>query len=368
MVGALREALIRPGAISHNVSVLRELSPAAEAMVVVKAHGYGHGALTAARAALEGGATWLGTADVDEAMELRTGGISAPVLAWIFGPDDDLSVAYEHSIDLGVSSVSQLAQVVAIANGPSPQRIHLKVDTGLSRSGVDWANWDEFFHDVAAAVAKGRVEVIGMFSHLSGTSPEADLLQGTVFDQALQRAADHGITPELRHLSASAAASEIPGLSYDMVRLGIAAYGIPTTQAHRAAGLRRAMRVSGQVVLTKAVAAGQGVGYGHTYVTSSPTNLALVPLGYADGVPRQASSAGPVVIEGQRYTVSGLISMDQFSVDVGARDVAVGSWCVLWGDPAEGHPSAEDWAEVSGTIGYDIVTRVGSRVPRVIEQ
>jgi alanine racemase len=367
VASTMREALIRPSAISHNVGVLAGQSSAHHTMVVVKAQGYGHGAVTAATAALDGGATWLGTADIDEALELRGAGITAPALAWLFGPNDDLSMAREQGIDLGVSSLEQLAQVTHAHSGAGPQRVHLKVDTGLSRSGAVRDSWDALFAEVARAVAAGRVEVIGMFSHLSGTSLESDRQQGELFEQALGQAASHGITPELRHLSASAAASDAPELAYDMVRLGIAAYGYPTSDSHRKLGLRPAMRVSGQVVLTKTVDAGRGVGYGHTYVTSSRTRLALVPLGYADGVPRQASSKGPVAIDGRHYTVSGRVSMDQFSVDVGDDDVQVGQWCVLWGDPAEGHPSVDEWAEVSGTIGYDIVTGVGSRVVRVVE-
>jgi alanine racemase len=367
MVSVMREALIRPDAISHNVSVLRGIAATPETLVVVKADGYGHGILTAARAALDGGATWLGTADLDEALALRSAGINAPVLAWLFGPGDDLAVVGEHRIDVGVSSLSQLEQVLSQTTRTRPQRVHLKVDTGLSRSGVDRDDWEVFLASVSAAQSSGHIRVVGIFSHLSGTSPEADRHQGALFDDALAQAAAYGITPEIRHLSASSATGELPGLAYDMVRLGIAAYGVGTTPAHTTAGLRPAMRVSGQVVLTKKVGAGTGVGYGHTYVTESPTTLALIPLGYADGIPRHASSRGPVVIGQQRYTVSGRVSMDQFSVDVGNSDVKTGQWCVLWGDPSEGHPSAQEWAEASDTIAYEIVTRVGPRVPRVVQ-
>jgi alanine racemase len=367
MASSMREALIRPSAISHNVEVLRARSAAPEALVVVKADGYGHGAHTAARAALEGGATWLGTADLDEALHVRSAGVGAPILAWLFGPDDDLSAAREHSIDVGVSSRGQLAQVVAASHGPRPLRVHLKVDTGLSRSGAVAADWEEFFHAAALAQASNHIEVVGLFSHLSGASAAADLAQGALFDQALEHASSHGINPALRHLSASAATTQLPDLSYDMVRLGISAYGYPANDDQQGLGLRPAMRLSAQVVLTKQVPKGQGVGYGHTYVTPADTQLALVPLGYADGIPRQASSAGPVAIGGRHYTLSGRVSMDQFSVDVGGDDVRVGQWCVLWGDASEGHPTVAQWAQAADTIGYEIVTRVGPRVPRVIE-
>jgi alanine racemase len=207
-----------------------------------------------------------------------------------------------------------------------------------------------------------------VYSHLSGANAEADAAQGAVFKLACEQARAAGVDPELCHISASNATSNSPQLASDMVRIGIAAYGVPVAGRFTELGLRPAMRLSGQVVLTKRVPSGQAVGYGQTYLTTTETTLALVPLGYADGVPRHASSAGPVVIAGERFSVSGRISMDQFSVDVGDHAVREGDWCVLWGDPAEGHPSVEEWAEASGTIGYEMITRVGPRVPRVIER
>lgn len=368
MTQNMREALIRPGAISRNVEVLRSMANTPQMMIVVKAGGYGHGALTAARAALEGGATWLGTADIDEAMELRTQGIDAPVLAWLCGPGEDVSRAIENSIDVGVSSVSQLEQVAAAASVGAPASIHLKIDTGLGRNGVDTRDWDSFFAQVAAEQKANRVRVVGIFTHLSGTDRESDAHQGGLFDQACGAARSHGIEPELRHVASSIGTSDSPGLAYDMVRVGAAAYGVPVTDRYHSVGLTPAMRVSAQVVLTKRVAANWGVGYGHTYRTASETNLALVPLGYADGIPRHASSKGPVSLGGQRFSVAGRISMDQFSVDVGDYQPTKGEWCVLWGDPVEGHPSANDWADAAGTIAYEIITRLGPRVPRVVEK
>ena len=364
----MREALIRPQAISHNVQAIRQATSSAKTLVVVKAGGYGHGAVTAARAALEGGADWLGTADVDEALELRGAGITAPVLSWLFGPSDDLSVALENGIDVGVSSLGQLAQVVSQASPGTVAMVHLKIDTGLGRSGATPDQWAALCEAAATAQRGGKVRVVGVFSHLSGASAEADAIQGAAFALACDQARASGLDPELCHISASNATSNSPELASDMVRIGIAAYGVPVAGRFAGLGLRPAMRFTGQVVLTKRVSSGHGVGYGHTYQTTSETTLALVPLGYADGVPRHASSAGPVVIAGRRFSVSGRVSMDQFSVDVGDHDVREGDWCVLWGDPAEGHPSVEEWAEAAGTIGYEMITRVGPRVPRVIER
>ena len=362
----MREALIRPAAISHNVGVLAEMAKTPNLLIVVKADGYGHGALTAARAALEGGANWLGTADTSEALELRAGGIDSRVLAWLFGPTEDLSPALEAGIDLGVSSLTQLDQVIRAVTPGRPARIHLKVDTGLGRSGADPREWEALFQAAKSAQDSGVVVVVGLFTHLSGTSPEADAKQGLVYEDALAVLDSVGLQPEIRHVASSIGTSDSPALAHDMVRVGAAAYGVPVTPRYHEVGLIPAMRVSGQLILVKRVQEGLGVGYGHTYRTSSETTLALVPLGYADGIPRHASNAGPVTIDGQRFRVSGRISMDQFTVDVGDSAVHEGQWAVLWGDPAHGEPSANEWAEAAGTIAYEIVTRLGSRIPRVV--
>lgn len=362
----MREALIRPAAISHNVGVLAEMAKTPNLLIVVKADGYGHGALTAARAALEGGANWLGTADTTEALELRAGGIESRVLAWLFGPTEDLSPALDAGIDLGVSSLTQLEQVIRAVTPGRPARIHLKVDTGLGRSGADPREWEALFQAAKSAQDSGVVVVVGLFTHLSGTSPEADAKQGLVYEDALAVLESVGLQPEIRHVASSIGTSDSPALAHDMVRVGAAAYGVPVTPRYHEVGLIPAMRVSGQLILVKRVQEGLGVGYGHTYRTSSETTLALVPLGYADGIPRHASNAGPVTIDGQRFRVSGRISMDQFTVDVGDSAVHEGQWAVLWGDPAHGEPSANEWAESAGTIAYEIVTRLGSRIPRVV--
>jgi alanine racemase len=357
----VREALIKPSAISHNVGVLSQMAHTPNLLIVVKANGYGHGALTAARAALEGGANWLGTADIQEAMELRAGGITSRVLAWLLAPTEDLSGAMEAGIDLGVASLQQLQQVTSAVSGGSRAQIHLKVDTGLGRNGADPRDWEALFQAAKDAQDSGTVNVVGVFTHLSGTSVEADADQGAVYDEALAV-----LEPEIRHVASSIGTSDSPGLAYDMVRVGAAAYGVPVTPRYHQVGLIPAMRVSGQLILVKRVHEGLGVGYGHTYRTSSETTLALVPLGYADGIPRHASNAGPVSIAGERFSVSGRISMDQFTVDVGDASVHEGQWAVLWGDPAEGEPSANEWAEAAGTIAYEIVTRLGDRIPRVV--
>ena len=362
----MREALIRPAAISHNVGVVAQMAQTPHLLVVVKARGYGHGALTAARAALEGGANWLGTADTSEALELRAGGIKSRVLAWLVGPDEDLKEAIALDIDLGVSSLRQLDQVTRAVTPGTPARIHLKVDTGLGRSGADPRDWEAFFRAAKSAQDAGLVIVVGLYTHLSGTSAQADAQQGELYQRAWEVMEAGGLTPEIRHVTSSVGTSDSPKLAYDMVRVGVAAYGIPVTDRYQGLGLKPAMRVSAQVVLVKRVQEGLGVGYGHTYRTSSETSLALVPMGYADGVPRHASNSGPVTVDGQRFSVSGRVSMDQFTIDIGDSPVREGQWAVLWGDPAHGEPSVQEWADAAGTISYEIVTRLGSRVPLVV--
>ncbi len=364
----MREALIRPAAISRNVEIVKEMAGTPNLLIVVKADGYGHGALTAARAALEGGANWLGTADCREALELRAGAIGSRILAWLFGPEEDLRPAVEADIDLGVSSVAQLDQVCRAVSAGQRARIHLKVDTGLGRSGAAPDDWEAFFRASKLAEDAGAVEIVGLYTHLSGSSGEADANQGSVYQQAGEMLGALGVEPQMRHVTSSIGTSDSPALAHDMVRVGVAAYGVPATERYLGVGLVPAMRVSGQLVLVKRVQAGLGVGYGHTYRTTRETTLALVPLGYADGIPRHASDTGPVTINTQRFTVSGRISMDQFSVDVGDASVREGQWAVLWGDPLQGEPGVSEWAAAADTIPYEIITRVGARIPRVVER
>lgn len=363
MTGPLREARIDPTAIAANAELLRRRVPTAHAMAIVKADGYGHGAVTAARAALEGGIDHLGVADLDEAFELRAAGIDAPVLAWLLDPLFDATAAAEAGITLGISSRAQLARAAASGHRVS---VHVKVDTGLSRNGVAELEWGPFVAELAAAQARGAVELRGVFSHLSNTSADDDRAQLVAFERFLDAVRDAGLEPGIRHLAASAAALDHPAARYDMVRTGIALYGIaPERHLRGALPLRPAMRLSARIVGVKRVAAGAGVSYGYLHRTAAPTTLALVPLGYADGVPRAALDA-PVVIGGRRYPVVGRIAMDQLIVDVGDRAVEPGDEAVLWGDPADGEPGVDDWADAAGTIAYELVTRLGRRVHRTV--
>lgn len=363
----MRELRISPSAISENVSKLIAQAGTPQSMVVVKANGYGHGIELAARAALEGGATWLGTADIDEALSLRQAGVSVPLLAWLIGPSSNVTGAIEQGIDLGVSSLGQLEQIAISASAAHPAFIHVKVDSGMGRGGVLPSDWDELFSRAASLQAEGRIVTRGIFSHMSLKDTQSDSRQGGVFIDAVDALESHGVTPELRHAASSTAAARSAELRFDMVRLGVASYGIAHTPEQEALNLRPAMRLRGQIIVVKRLPAGHGVGYDLTYTTKKESTVALVPLGYADGVPRHASSVGPVSLDGKRFTVSGRVSMDQITIDVGDHHAQVGEWVSLFGDPALGEPHVKEWADAIGTNTYEILTRIGSRVPRITE-
>ncbi|MGV9769957.1 alanine racemase [Microbacterium sp. NPDC003461] len=367
MTEPLREGLIDAAAIEANTRTLRRLAHTREFIAVVKADGYGHGALTAARAALAGGATRLGVADLAEAHALRAAGVEAPVIAWLHGPDADFAPAVAAGIELGVSGVAQLRRVAEAARAAGrAAAVHLKLETGLGRNGAAPAEWEALFDLAAELVARGEVRVEGVFSHLSGTSPEDDRAQVRAFESGLALAAARGVRPAIRHLAATAAAITLPEARFDAVRVGIGLYGLSPLEGTTSADLRLrpAMTLRARVAAVRRVPAGHGASYGYRYRAERETTFALVPLGYADGIPRQASNAGPVAIRGERFRVAGTIAMDQFVVDVGDAPVEVGDEAVLFGDPAAGAPSADEWAAAAGTINYEIVTRIGARVTR----
>jgi alanine racemase len=364
------EAVVDLGAIRANVATLKAATPA-EVMAVVKADGYGHGLLASARAALAGGASWLGTAVIDESIALRDAGVSAPTLAWLWTPGETDAVrrALAADIDLSVSGRWQLDAVRAAAGELGVvARIHLKIDTGLSRNGAYRTDWPELLSAVAKARAAGEVEVVGVWSHFAyADEPGHPMIaqQIAAFRDALAAAAREGIEPQLRHLANSAATLTLPEAHFDLVRPGVAVYGLSPVPQQGDFGLVPAMTLRAALAAVKRVRAGEGVSYGHAYTAERETTLALVPLGYADGIPRNATNVGPVSINGQRFTISGRVCMDQVVVDVGDLPVAVGDHAVLFGPGGHGEPSAQDWADAVATIHYEIVTRVGPRVPRI---
>jgi alanine racemase len=365
------EVRIDLDAIRDNVATLRA-STAAEVMAVVKGDGYGHGMLPSARAALAGGATWLGVCTLDEALELRRSGITAPVLAWLVAPGLPLHDGVAADVDLSAASLDQLAELVTAARRAGrPARAHLKLDTGLARGGATPADWPALLEAAAKAQADGEVDVVGIWSHfVYADAPGHETIdrQLGTFADGLAVAERYGISPRYRHIANSAATLTRPDAHYDLVRVGIAVYGLSPLPREYPTGLRPAMTARARVALTKRVPAGQGVSYGHTYVTQRETTLALIPLGYADGVPRHASNTGPVELGGKTRTIAGRVCMDQIVLDCGDDPVAPGDVATLFGPGDDGGPTATDWADVVGTINYEIVTRFGSpRVPRVYD-
>jgi alanine racemase len=368
------EARVDLDAIAANVRLLDERSPGADVMAVVKADAYGHGLIPSARAALAGGAGWLGVALPEEALALRAAGITAPLLSWLIPVHDQApwTDAAKAGIDVSVSGVSGLrrAEQAAKESG-APVRVHLKIDTGLGRGGAARADWLDVVTAAAKAQADGALEIIGIWSHLAfADEPDHPVVldQIEVFGHALRDAEQHGVVPQVRHLANSGATLMNRAAHFDLVRPGIAVYGLsPGAGVGRPAdhGLRPAMTLVGRVALVKRLPAGSGISYGHDYVTPAATSVALVPLGYADGIPRAATNVGPVRVGDARLTVAGRVCMDQFVLDVGDAPVAEGDEVVLFGPGGDGvEPTADDWADVTGTIGYEIVTRVGPRVPR----
>ncbi len=363
--GVMRETLIDTAAITENVRHLRRLTDS-EVIAVVKADGYGHGAVRSAIAALAGGATRLGVADVSEAIALRRAGIDAPILAWLHAPGASFVEAAGLGIELGISSVDQLVAAASAATADRAVGVHLKVETGLGRNGIAPADAPVVFAEAARLERIGKLRVVGIFSHLSNTSADDDRAALSRFQEALALAARLGLTPPLTHIAASHAAIDLPEARLGCVRIGIAMYGL-SPFADRSSGdlgLRPAMTLRAAVAAVRRVPAGQGVSYGYTHRTDADTTLALVPLGYADGVPRAASGSGAVRIGGETFPVAGRIAMDQFVVDVGDHPIAVGDEALLFGDPTLGAPPVEAWADAANTINYEIVTRIGPRAVR----
>jgi len=363
----MRQVTIDLDAIRANAAMLADRVAPAKLLAVVKADAYGHGAVEVARALADADIYGFGVVDLAEARELRDAGVTAPILAWIHGPGTDFAWAIEQGIELGIGSVALLEAVARTAETTGRTAIvHLKADTGLSRGGALGEQWEGLVALAARLASEGRIEVRGIWSHLANTSHEADTAQFAAFDRAIDIARAAGIEASVTHIGASAVVWDHPDQARGMIRAGIALYGVSPFEDRTPGelGLRPAMELSAEVVGVKRVPAGRGVSYGHRYVTDRATTLALVPLGYGDGVPRGATGRAEVWINGTTYPIVGTIAMDQFVVDVGDDDVQVGDRAVLFGDPERGYPSVHDLARAAGTIGYEIVTRIAPRPPR----
>lgn len=359
-------------ALRANVRTLRALAPGAALMAVVKSDAYGHGAVPCARAALAAGATWLGTATPEEALALRAAGLPGKVMCWLWTPGGPWREAIEADVDVSVSGLWALDEVTAAAAAAGrPARVQLKADTGLGRSGCQPADWPDLVAGALRAEAEGLLTVTGLWSHFACADEPGHpsiAAQLARFREMTAYAEEQGVRPEVRHIANSPATLTLPEAHFDLVRTGIAMYGIsPAAELGSAAdlGLRPVMTLSASLALVKQVPGGHGISYGHHYVTPGATTLGLIPVGYADGIPRHASGTGPVLVGGKWRTAAGRIAMDQFVVDLGGDEPAPGEVAVLFGPGDGGEPTAEDWAQAAGTIAYEIVTRIGTRVPRV---
>ena len=364
------EAVVDLGAIAHNVSVLREYAGPAQVMAVVKADGYGHGAIPVARAALAAGVSELGVATIGEALALRAGGITAPVLAWLHPPGTEFDQALNADVGIGVSALRQVDDLLAaVARTGHTAQVTIKVDTGLNRSGVGPAEYPAVLIALARAVAADAIRVRGIMSHLAcGDEPDHPLndLQAQRFTAMLAEARNRGVDFEVAHLSNSPSAMKRPDLGFDMVRPGIAIYGLSPIPERGDMGLRPAMTLKCPVAMVKSVRAGEGVSYGQTWIAASDTTVALLPIGYADGVYRTLSGRLDVLINGRLRRSVGRICMDQLVVDLGpgAIDVAEGDEAILFGPGTSGEQTAQNWADLVGTIHYEVVTSPRGRVLR----
>ncbi|MCF2706894.1 alanine racemase [Arcanobacterium haemolyticum] len=358
-------------AVGHNISTIRSGIDGQKIMAIVKADAYGHGILHVARAALRAGADFLGVAQLGEALHLRRLiGPKPRILTWIYAPGAPLDEAITNDIDVAVGAFWALDDLAAAARKLGrTARVHLKVDTGMARGGFNLSDVPEAARRARALEKDSLLRVVGLFSHLArADEPEADTtnIQIGRFEQARTDAAHAGLDIELHHLAASAGALWHPRSRFDMVRPGIVLYGLSPNPAIATAselGLRAAMTLSADIIVVRDVPEGTGVSYGHTATTTAPAHLGVVPLGYGDGIDRAASNKAPLVINGERTQILGRVCMDQFVVELPAQAES-GNRAWLFGDASAGLPTADDWAEAVGTIGWEIVTRLGSRVPR----
>jgi alanine racemase len=389
-------AVVDLAAIRDNVRALAGHAPTAQVMAVVKADAYGHGLVPSALAALAGGATWLGVAQPSEALALRAAGVGperARLLTWLYAPGAPLGELVEADVDVSVAAPWALDEVVAGARAAGrTARVHVKVDTGLGRNGIMPGELPGVLDAAARAAAEGLVRVVGLWSHLACADEPGHpsvAAQADVLDDAVRLAEASGAALEVRHLANSAATLTAPRTHYDLVRPGLAVYGmspVPQVAPPQDHGLTPAMTLEARLVTVKHVGAGQGVSYGHAYTTAGETTLGVVPLGYADGIPRHASGGGPghapggpVLVGasgdgreldgGRVLRVAGRVCMDQVVLDLGpGATERAGDVVTLFGAGAGlergGAPTAEDWAQAAGTISYEITTRLGARVPR----
>ncbi|MFC7625998.1 alanine racemase [Microlunatus sp. GCM10028923] len=347
--------------IAANVTTVRTFTDA-EVMAVVKADAFGHGQLYVACAALHAGATWLGVTDIADGRRLRHAGIDAPILAWLHPSGIDVSAAVQGKVDVAVGSIEELADLVhrAIA----PVRVHLNVDAGIARGGVPRHDWPALKRIARRGVRLGRIEVVGLMGHL----PDADRADPKLNEGGVRRLSEaermmgDEFGPLIRHLASTAATLTDPASHFDLVRIGAGLVGIDPSGT---VPLRGAAWLSAPIVHSCTARPGTRVGYGGSYVTRCDTHLAVIGLGYADGIPRALSTAASVLIGDQRHPIVGKVSMDQIVVDTGQMAYPRGTVATIFGPEGTGAPTIAEWAEWAGTIPHVIVSGIGPRVRKV---
>lgn len=352
-------------AIRQNIKTLKSHSPNSELMAVVKADAYGHGLLETAKASREAGASWLGTALFEEAIQLRAAGDKGKILAWLGDEEVDFQESIARGIDLGVSTYWQLEKISKAATSQNKKaQVHIKVDTGLNRNGISFEGFQDFYQ---AIKANPSVNLVGIMSHFAFPDDPENQVNHEQINRfnALKAQITEGL---IFHLANSMATLELPQAHFDLVRPGLAIYGLhPQGKVVKAYEfkLKPALSLKAKIVNLKNTKAAEGVSYNHTYRTKSDTKIAVIPLGYSDGIDRRAANSAPIEIDGKTYKISGRVCMDQFVVDVGQEFNNPNATATLFGDSAKGFPSVEDWADAVGTINYEIIARLASRLKRV---
>ena len=365
-------AEINLNAIESNLKFIKGKTNA-QLLAVVKADAYGHGLIPVSKSAIEAGANWLGTALLEEAVTLRENGIKVPIIAWLTPCGEDFKSAINLNIDLSISSLEVLNEIIdsGAQLGKKP-RLHIEIDTGMSRGGVG-DDWDSFVGEVSKLVKDDKISLVGVWSHFARADEPLEKMnsqQLSIFTDRVTKLINSGIKPEFLHMANSAAALTFKDSHKNIIRWGIGLYGLSPDVNYIgdsiSIGLKPAMKLKAKLNLVKKVKAGSTVGYGATAVVNEDTKLGVVTLGYADGIPRNANNLAGVFVCGKRAPLIGRVSMDQFVVDLGIESLAkTGDEVIVFGAGNDGEYTIDEWAKACGTINYEIVTRIGPRVPRI---